>query len=112
MILLRLILCGKSIARISNASLTLNQGIGVCVLKRKSKFDFLPENDFLRGNPLSAFLMLENASQILIQEFFPRFRKVIVYIKAKNTNLHTYFPQESGKAFSSIGNAHNRFPAV
>jgi hypothetical protein len=33
--------------KLENASLTLTQGIGVCVLKRKSKiFRFSAENDF------------------------------------------------------------------
>jgi hypothetical protein len=37
MTLLGLILYGESMTRIPNPSLTLNHGIGVCVLKRKSK---------------------------------------------------------------------------
>ena len=48
MTLLGLILCGESIARISNASLILSQRIGICVLKGKF-LDFLPDNDFLGG---------------------------------------------------------------
>jgi hypothetical protein len=48
MTLLGPILCGESIAHISNPSLTLNQGIGVCVLKRKF-LDFLRENDAWRS---------------------------------------------------------------
>ena len=48
----------------------------------------------LWGNRLRSFPKLENASQILIQ--------VSVYIKAKNTNLHTYFPKSrSGKHFQA-----------
>jgi hypothetical protein len=73
----------------------------------RPEFFLNPKNDLYRGNFMRGIYC--NHAQSL--KMIPRSRKVGVHIKAKNTNLHTYFPESrSGKHFQASG-MRNRFSA-
>jgi hypothetical protein len=99
----------ESIARISNASLTLNQGIGVCVLKRKSKIFKFSAWKWLSG------VNLCGESIVRILEAWKRFpdsesgnRGVCIEAMTKSCyNTAIFLWSRVRAAFLSFGNARN-----